>query len=249
MRSFRSVSYRGATLRIASSRFDALLRELAKQRDLLEAYVRLHPAYLVAMTPLDPLPAAPPIAVTMARAAWKVGVGPMAAVAGAIAEAAGRAAVRDGAAEAIVENGGDIWLASEAEILVGLYAGAHPLSGKIALRLPPGRLPMAVCSSSSRMGHSLSLGDCDLATVVARDGALADAAATLACNLVREPEDVERALEVVSAIPGIEGLLIVSGQRVGVAGDLPELVRHDDPGLAGKVSRDARSGFDATPAG
>ena len=224
------------------------MRELRRQRDLLDAYVRRHPAYLVAMTPLDPPGDAPPIAVAMAEAAWRVGVGPMAAVAGAIAEAAGRTAIRAGATEAIVENGGDIWLASDQEVLVGLYAGAHPLSGKLALRLLPKRMPVAVCSSSSRMGHSLSLGDCDLATVVARDGALADAAATLACNLVLEPQDVERALDIVSAIPGIDGLLIVSGQRVGVAGDLPELVRHTDPGLETKVSRDARSGFEETPA-
>lgn len=242
-RSYVSISLRGANLRIASDRVDAVDREIRRQRELLEGYVRRHPGFLVAMTPLDPLPDAPDIARRMAHAAWVVGVGPMAAVACALAQAAVEAALHEGATEAIVENGGDIYLASTEEATVGLYSGRNVLSGRVALRVSPDRMPLAVCSSSSRMGHSLSLGDCDLATVVARDGALADAAATLACNLVFSAEDVERALETIVAIPGIGGALIVKDGRVGMAGDLPELVRSADPAVAGKVSRDARSRF------
>jgi uncharacterized protein len=246
-RSWTSFSIRGASLRISSSRVGVIQEEVRRQRELLEAYVRRHPDFLVAMTPLDPLDGAPEIARRMARAAWAVGVGPMAAVAGAVAQAAVEAALRAGATEAVVENGGDIFLASGDEVVVGLYAGEHTLSGRVALRVRPERMPLSVCSSSSRMGHSLSLGDCDLATVVARDGALADAAATLACNLVNAAEDVERALDAVLAIPGVDGLLLVKGGRIGVAGDLPELVRHADAAAADKISHDARSEFPSGP--
>ncbi len=244
-RSYVAFSFRGATMRIASSRVDIVQGEIRRQRALLEQYVRRHPAFLVAMTPLDALVGAPEIARRMAGAAWVVGVGPMAAVACALAQAAAEAALRAGATEAIVENGGDIYLVSREEVVVGLFAGAHALSVRLALRIAPERMPLAVCSSSSRLGHSLSLGECDLATVVARDGALADAAATLACNLVSSAEDVERALETIVAIEGIEGALIVKDGRVGIAGNLPELVRSGDPTVAKKVSRDPRSGFGA----
>ena len=236
-RSYAPYLYRGAFLRIAATDRAVVEAEVRRQRDLLDAYVRRHPEFLVTMTPLDPLPDAPEIARRMAESGWKVGVGPMAAVACAVAQAAVETAVRAGAAEAIVENGGDIYLASPEVVVIGLYAGRHRLSGRIALRVTPDRMPLAVCSSSSRMGHSLSLGSCDLATVTSRDGALADAAATLACNLVHSPEDIEKALDAIASIPGVEGVLLVEGERVGVAGDLPELVRHEGTDLADKITR------------
>jgi ApbE superfamily uncharacterized protein (UPF0280 family) len=89
----------------------------------------------------------------------------------------------------------------------------------------------------------LSFGDCDLATVVSSDAALADAAATLACNLVRNPGDIDAALKRLAAIPGVEGVLIVKEDRVGLAGELPELIRHRDAGLRFKVTRDRESSF------
>jgi ApbE superfamily uncharacterized protein (UPF0280 family) len=146
-----------------------------------------------------------------------------------VAQAAAEAALAAGAGEAIVENGGDTWIASTSEVTVGLHAGEHPISGRLALRIPPERLPLSVCSSSGRFGHSLSFGDCDLVTVVAKSGALADAAATLAANSVRAVDDVESTLELVMAIPGIDGMLIVKDDRVGVAGNLPQLVQCADP--------------------
>jgi ApbE superfamily uncharacterized protein (UPF0280 family) len=158
---------------------------------------------------------------------------------------AAEAAVSAGAREAIVENGGDMFLTSPEEVLVGLYAGDHSLSGRLAFRLAPGAMPVSVCSSSSRFGHSLSFGDCDLATVVARDGALADAAATLAGNSVRSPEDIEPTLARIMGIPGIRGVLLVKGDRVGVAGDLPPLVRCRDPDFMVKARHLPGAGADA----
>ena len=75
------------------------------------------------------------------------------------------------------------------------------------------------------MGHSTSLGTCDLATVVAKDAALADAAATQAANLVNSEKDVDVALERIAAIEGIDGVVIVKNDRVGLAGKLPPLIK------------------------
>ncbi len=153
---------------------------------LLEAYIDRQPAFtVVARAPSISSTGAPEIA----RGAWRRPRRACGGRAHGRRGRRGRAGVRAEArsprarSEAIVENGGDIWIASPSAVTVGLYAGEHPLSGRLALRIPPERLPVSVCSSSGRFGHSLSFGDCDLATVVARDGALADAAATLAGEL------------------------------------------------------------------
>jgi ApbE superfamily uncharacterized protein (UPF0280 family) len=242
MRRYQSYSHRGANFRIASTHSQVIQREIRRQRRALEIYIKRQPDFVSSLEPLELLAGAPEVALRMQAAAAVTGVGPMAAVAGTMAHLAVDAARLAGAGEAIVENGGDIFLYSTDPVTVALYAGDSPLSGKLALRVQPGRMPLAICSSSSIMGHSFSFGDCDLATVVAPDGALADAAATLACNLVKSPRDVPGVLERISALPGIRGVLIIKANKVGVAGDLPELIRHDDPTFASKITKDARSG-------
>jgi ApbE superfamily uncharacterized protein (UPF0280 family) len=239
MREYQSYSYRGANFRIASTHPQVIRREIRRHRDVLDRYISRHPGFAAALEPVGLLDAAPEVARRMQAAAALTGVGPMAAVAGTMAQLAAEAARAAGAAEAVVENGGDICLYSPETVTVALYAGDNPLSGKLALKVTPDRMPLAICSSSSFMGHSLSFGACDLATVVAADGALADAAATLACNLVKSPGDVGGVIERIHALPGIGGVLIIKADRVGMAGDLPELIRHTDPAFPGKITRDA----------
>ena len=241
MRRYRTFSWKDSNLRICSSHFASATRAAVQHRTLLEAYIERHPEFRTALTPIGLLPDAPLVARRMAEAACRTGVGPMAAVAGAIAQLAAEAALADGAAEAIVENGGDIYLASSQAITVGLYTGTESVASNLAFAVDPALLPLAVCSSSGRMGHSASLGDCDLATVVATSAALADAAATLACNLVRAPRDVDCALAQVSGIAGIQGVLLVKGDRVGLAGELPRLVKNADASTPDKVTRAPRS--------
>lgn len=243
MRRYRRYSHRGANFRICSTHFEQIRGEIRRQRAALEAYIDRHPEFAASLEPVKCLPGAPEAARRMQAAARVIGVGPMAAVAGTMAQLAAEAALAAGAKEAIVENGGDIYVLSPEPVIVALYAGSNPLSGKLALSVPPERMPLSLCSSSSLMGHSLSFGRCDLATVAAPEASLADAAATLACNLVREEEDVERVLQRIGAVPGIEGVLIIKGDKVGMAGDLPELIRHQDRGLDEKITRDARSGW------
>lgn len=243
MRHYSRFSCRDAHFRVCSTHSQAIREEIRRQRFALEAYIDRHPAFAAALEPIELLRGAPEVARRMHRASLATGVGPMAAVAGTMAQLAAEAARAAGAREAIVENGGDIYMISEEPVIVALYAGENPLSGRLAFSVLPQRLPLALCSSSSHLGHSLSFGDCDLATVAARDAALADAAATLACNLVRRSEDVGAVLERINSLAGIEGALIIKGGDVGLIGRLPELVRHSDQGFSEKITRDARSGF------
>ena len=224
-RTYRTFTYREAVFRICCDRFDAVTAEIVRQRRILEEYIGRHPDFRRSLEPLELLAGAPEVAQSMARATRLVGVGPMAAVAGAMAQCAGRAALEAGAHEVIVDNGGDIYIRAVEPVIIGLKTGTTDLADRLAFSLQADDTPISICSSSGKMGHSMSLGECDLATVVARDAALADAAATQAANLVRNVDDIDPVLENISGIEGVDGVMIIKGARVGLAGKLPPLVK------------------------
>ena len=242
-RQYQSYSYRDSNFRICSPCFSKVTEEIRRQRELLEAYLLVQPLFRTSFVPIGLLPGAPPIAERMAAAAAQVGVGPMAAVAGAIAQAAVEAGLAGGVKETIVENGGDLYVASDRPLQVGIFAGKNSPFNALAFALEPGMLPLSLCSSSSKMGHSVSLGRCDLATVAARDAALADAAATLAGNLVRSPDDLKPTLERIMEIPGISGVLVICGGEIGLSGELPPLVKQNPEQSRGLITRDRNAFF------
>ncbi len=190
---------------------------LMVHRSQLEAYIDRDPGFLRALKPLLPLPGAPPVVAAMIAAGEAAGVGPMAAVAGAIAQAVGRdlLAVSD---EVIVENGGDIFLATRSPRLVAIWAGDSPYSWRTAIEITAADSPAGVSTSSGKLGHSLSFGRADAAVAIARDAALADAAATALGNLVRSPADIPAALDLAASIPGLRGCVLIAGERLGAWG-------------------------------
>jgi uncharacterized protein len=200
------------------------LHHLLQLRNQLEHYIRSHPGFLTALAPLPPDPLAPPLVKAMLAGAAAAGVGPMAAVAGALAEFTGRALLAAGVEEVMVENGGDIFLKRHKECLLSIFAGASPLSNKVGISIPRERMPLGICTSSGTVGHSLSLGTADAVTVLASSAALADAAATRLGNEVKSEADIEGALALASAISGLLGVLVIKGGQLGAWGDL-HLVR------------------------
>ena len=224
-RTYRTFTHKEAAFRICCDKFDAVTAQIVRQRRILEDYIERDPDFRDSLEPIDLHTDAPEIAQRMARAARLLGVGPMAAVAGAMAQCAAEAALEAGAAEAIVENGGDIYLRAAEPVIIALVTGTAKLADQLAFSLQPQDTPVAICSSSGKMGHSKSLGRCDLAAVIAPDAALADAAATQAANLVGSVEDVDPTLERIAGVEGIDGLMIVKDDRVGLAGSLPPLVK------------------------
>lgn len=229
-RIYKTFVHKEAVFRICCEAFEAVTREILLQRKILEAYIRRQPEFQRSFKPIKLLTNAPDIAQRMARAADLVGVGPMASVAGVMAQLAVEAGMKAGADEAIVENGGDIYLQTAGPVVIGLFSGGSEILNQLAFELQPINTPVSICSSSGKMGHSASLGQCDLATVVSQNAALADAAATQAANLVTHVEDVEAALNKIAAIEGIDGVLIVKDGHVGLAGKLPPLTkRHNAP--------------------
>jgi ApbE superfamily uncharacterized protein (UPF0280 family) len=250
MRSFRSFSFRGAHYRINGEAFDAASAKLVRLRKELERYIALVPSFASSLVPFPALPQRPPeSAVRMNGAAASAGVGPMAAVAGTFAALAGEAALKAGCREAVVENGGDMFIMIRDALTVGLFAGAEDSSpfGNLAFRIEPSAAPLAVCSSSSTMGHSMSFGKADLVTVFSADASIADAAATRGANQVDSPDRIGDVVEMILALEGVRGVLVIAGGKLAMGGDLPSLIRHTDPAMALRVSHDEESDFPLRP--
>jgi hypothetical protein len=186
----------------------------------LEGYIADHGDFLRSLAPLPDDPLAPALVRRMLKAGITAGVGPMASVAGAIAQAVGEA-LKPFSDSVIVENGGDCFLDLNEETTVGIFAGpASPFTGKIAIKLGAGRFPIGICTSSGTIGHSLSFGKADAVTAISPDAALADAAATRLGNMVKTQADINRALELAPAIPSIEAVLILIKDKMGAWGDI-----------------------------
>ncbi|GFK95096.1 hypothetical protein NNJEOMEG_02950 [Fundidesulfovibrio magnetotacticus] len=193
---------------------------LNRLRGQLKNHILLHPEFRPSLTPLPDDPSAPPLVGDMLRAARACQVGPMAAVAGTIAQHVADA-LAPLSPDLLVENGGDVALRSTRERLVALLA--RPVQGaRLALRLAPREFPVCLCTSSATVGHSLSFGAADMVTVKARSGAVADAAATTLGNLARGeahlPLVLERAREL--ARVGVLGVFVQVGEKIGVWGDM-----------------------------
>jgi ApbE superfamily uncharacterized protein (UPF0280 family) len=190
-----------------------------KCRTELEQYIAAHPEFEVSLEPLSVEEHAPSLVKEMAGAAHKAGVGPMAAVAGAIAERVGTELL-DFSDEVIVENGGDIFFKSTVERLIGVYAGESKLTGKIAFTIRPEETPLGICTSSGTVGHSLSFGAADAVIVFSSSTPLADAAATAIGNLVGSAEDIGNALQAARGIDGIKGAAIIKDDHMGLFGQI-----------------------------
>lgn len=192
-------------------------------RDLradLETYLRAHPRFGESFVPVPVEASAPRIVADMAKAAEAAGVGPMAGVAGAFAEGVARA-LEPLSAEVIVENGGDVYLMGARERVVGLWAGRD--APRVALRIAARSLPCAVATSSGTIGPSISLGRADAATVIAGNGALADAVASVVGNRIHGPSDLEDALAAGRAVAGVTGIVSLVEGHVAAWGEV-ELV-------------------------
>jgi hypothetical protein len=189
-------------------------------RQVLEAYIVQDPYFLATFDPYVP-DSDDPIIVKMAEATRKAGVGPMAAVAGAIASAGIEAMQDAGAAFGVIDNGGDIALTCDRPVRIGVHAGEAALSNRIAFIVPPQDDILGVCTSSATVGPSISFGMADSVTIFAHDVALADAWATAVCNEIR-PDDQSVLKQINPA--EVMGIFAIMGDSTVSWGKLPPIV-------------------------
>jgi ApbE superfamily uncharacterized protein (UPF0280 family) len=196
---------------------------LIQLRQQIEEYIKGSPLFQTSLVPLPADPRAPRIVKEMLAASQQAGVGPMAGVAGAMAEFVGKALLAS-SPEVVVENGGDIFIQVSTERKIGLFAGRSPLNMRVGIKVPPERTPVGICTSSGTVGHSQSFGRADAVCVISPSATLADAAATALGNRVQGKGDIERVLEEGRTISGVEGIVIIVGDALGAWGEY-ELVK------------------------
>jgi len=208
---------------------DAAFRSVMENREQLKSYIELNPSYRFSLSPVEiDERLQPRLASLAASSASLANVGPMAAIPGTIADLAVESMLEHGCSVSVVENGGEISAVSSIPLVVAIYAGKTPTSGKIGFLLERSDFPIGIATSSASVSHALSFGEADAAVVVSDSASMADAAATRVCNEVRgegEEEAIEAGLRTAKVIPCVRGALIVKGSHIGFVGSLPKIVK------------------------
>ena len=193
--------------------------EILKMRRQLEEYIILHPQFKTSLVPVETRTGCPDIAVEMAQSAALAGVGPMAAVAGALACFLGQTLGRY-SAEVIIENGGDIFINTHRDRVIAIYAGNSPFSYKLGIKVKAGDTPAGICTSSGTVGHSLSFGQADAVVIKGKSAILADAAATGAGNLIKNKFEMEKAIAYIRNIDRDLGIVAIKEDRMAAWGNI-----------------------------
>ena len=194
----------------------AMLVELRRSMD---AYLLMDPAYKTALTQYDAGLEAPAILKDMSKVSHTTGIGPMSAVAGAVAlRVANFIKQQYGVKEVIVENGGDIYAEAHSDMDIAVFAGQSPLSEKIGLHIPEADFPLGICTSSGTVGPSLSLGRADAVMIVCRDVLQADSYATAMANRIQSVNDLQPVIDRIQNTPDILGAIAVKDDRLAVCG-------------------------------
>jgi len=188
-------------------------------RRQIDNYIYSHPLFKSTLLPYSRDKKAPEIICSMIHASALCGVGPMASVAGAIAEFVGKELLNY-SSEVIVENGGDIFIKSNKVRKVSIFAGNSPFNQRIILRIEAKKNYIGICTSSGIVGPSLSFGKADAVTVISDSVLLADAAATAVGNIVKSRKDVEQGLVYAQKIKGVKGVAIIKNDKMGLWGDI-----------------------------
>lgn len=219
---FTYVNFKETDLQILTSK--TLDKEFVQERIQayrwdIENYIIKDRRFLTALKPIAVELGAPPIIKSMAEASGLAEVGPMAAVAGAIAEFVGRDLLKKGHKEVIIENGGDIFMASRKSRVVRIYTGLPKIWKNLSIKIFPKSMPLGICTSSACVGHSLSFGSADSVVILSQNASLADAAATAVTNRVHKKDDLEPALKFARSIKGVKGVIIILKNNLVSWGD------------------------------
>lgn len=185
----------------------------------IESYIKSHPEFLTNLQPCSEDHYASPIIDEMIRTTRDIGIGPMASVAGAIAQYVGKGLL-ELTDQIIVENGGDIFLKIDRPATVSIFAGESPLSGKLGLVIPERLMPIGVCSSSGKVGHSLSMGSSDVICVMSASTILADGAATALGNRINSKKDIDSVSDWADNIRGVLGGIAIMEDKMAAWGDI-----------------------------
>ncbi len=203
--------------------FEKINDSVREARGIIKRKIREDPFFGITYDPYPPTPSDDLLIRRMCLASVSAGVGPMAAVAGAVATYVIEALIESGCKDAVIDNGGDIALISENGTVIKIYSGNDDTEG-IGLRIPNTEHILGICTSSGRIGHSISFGNADVATVISEDPILADACATALGNMISDESNLSSAVERICRIEGVKGCFAFMDGSVASCGDVPEFI-------------------------
>jgi uncharacterized protein len=196
--------------------------EIKKSLDIyrleLEKYIFDYPWFEKSFNPVKVNDDGYPLIKLMSECSFIANVGPMASVAGAIAEFIGLDFVKKYNKDIIIENGGDIFLYTTKPRKIQIHTKNKWFKDKLSIKITDLNTPLGICTSSGKFGHSISLGKSDTVTILAKSAALADAAATAIGNIVKDPSDINKALDLAKNIKGVDGAVIICDDKIGIIG-------------------------------
>ncbi|WP_458403724.1 UPF0280 family protein [Methanobrevibacter sp.] len=206
-----------------------LNRYILKIRNDLKSYILKNPDFKISLEPLKINDENQEMIVKkMLESSQTADIGPMACVAGTISEMSLDYLIENDSRLSIVENGGDIALINDKKIICGIYSNNEILGNRIGFEIKARSKPLGICTSSGRIGHSISFGQADSVTVIAKSASLADGLATRIANSANgetSEDKVSNALETAENFREFfRGVLIISDENVGTAGKLPKIV-------------------------
>ena len=215
-----------ATIAAARDYIEPAVTAIKAARAEIERKIRRDDFFLTTLEPYSPGDDDGRVIHRMCEASNMAGVGPMATVAGTIAQEAMEAMASEGCTHGWVDNGGDIALLLESAGTVEIFSEPDSRSA-CALELEPTDTIIGICTSSGRLGHSISLGNSDAAVAIADNAILADALATAIGNRVAGADSLKTCFDPFKEIKGfIAGLAMIDGS-VSIHGRLPRLVEID----------------------
>ena len=205
-----------------------LKRYIFSIRRDLKNYILKNEDFLLSLNPIETDEDLPLIVRTMVESSAIADVGPMACVAGTISEMSLNYLIDNDSKYSIIENGGDIALINDDVVLCGIYSNNQVLGNDIAFNINARRNPLGICTSSGKIGHSISFGDADSVTVISKSSSIADGLATRIANEVvgeTSEDKLSNALECSENYREFfDGVLIISQDHVGTVGKLPKIV-------------------------
>ncbi|NCN68408.1 MAG: UPF0280 family protein [Candidatus Altiarchaeum hamiconexum] len=227
---FIPITYKNTNLNISlykgnttteSIPFNKIFKTVVEERSKIEKEIIKNPLFKYSLEPLKPDNDSPEIIKNMCYASNLANVGPMASVAGAIAEILCEKCIGLGFDAGFIENGGDIALFGDRNFKIQIYTKNSPFSDKFFIPLNPAKLfqdkILGICTSSSSIGPSVSFGDSDATTIIANSPAIADAFATSLGNLVKNDEKcLEDVIEFGKKFNVVKGICIIVKDKIGM---------------------------------
>ena len=227
-----SINYRYSKINVSTDipNTEPMIREILNSCYVsLEKVITLYPEWKKSFDPIisgikDPL------ILRMEEAAKHANVGPMAAIAGAIADLIAEFLIKKGAKHVVVEDGGEIAIQTGFDTEIALLSITSTIRDKLGFHIRGDNQYLGIASSSGTFGHSISLGEADLVTIIAKNAAFADAAATAIANEAigtTDDEAIQRSIHIFKELDSkaFYGVLINKNEKCGIFGKIPTIVK------------------------